>query len=756
MAWPSPQDYSEAVQNPRTAFYDLELQQGSPQLNRLGLPRPRSGSFATVYKILSGTRNWAVRCFLHPVSDQQERYGEISAHLAKIRLPYLVQFNFLTQGIKVPKQVCPILKMEWVEGEPLIPYIEKNLGNRNALLALAGRWFEMVQALRESSIAHGDLQHGNVLVVNGELRLVDYDGMFVPSLTGKSSHELGQRNYQHPQRTESDYGPDLDNFASWVVYISLVALAVQPQLWRQFRGGDECLLFRRADFENPESSAILRALENSQDDNLRSAAAYFRPLLDLGPQDVPSLDGRVVIPQRVAPKVLPGGSWIADYLKQEPKSTTSSELTAGEPEPNPSWIQDFIAPPISESEQKGFQNSVARERIALTFSLSALAVVSICVYFRTLTLMALSWAPLVTLLFNYVIWSHRFRLEPAVAALNQVKRDLKSMGDKIEPARAIIKSRQVDRKTLHERYTFDQTRARKDLEAIRSNEKREIEGVQTPFQLERSSIDGRRRELNQHEAAELQSIANGLGSQVNRLSRRIADLGQAESAELAAALVAQQNQYVISYLLNHHVHDASIRGIGPGFKTRLRLAGILSAADVDHRIYSVKGVGSARSTALKTWQQALKASAQQKMPKMLPVVEADTIKGKYASQRQTLQSQKIVAEQQVRETEASVRTKYKRLREPLQAEESAAAQRMQSKLEITQKKYKEQYDSSESIRKKIEEEFKRSAAEIDEKINKERKDLSTLRWKQEKVRHGLRAFANITFSIYLRRVVGLH
>src|SRR5713226_1359764 len=276
MSWPSSQDYSEAVQNPRTAFYENELQQGTPELNQLGLPRPRSGSFATVYKILAGPRNWAIRCFLHPVSDQQERYASISAHLAKIRLPYLVQFSFLAQGIRVAKQTYPILKMEWVEGEPLVSYIQRNLGNPIALLGLASRWVEMMKSLRQSSISHGDLQHGNVLVLNGEFRLVGYDGMFVPSLAGRNSHELGQRNYQHPMRTEFDYGPNLDNFSAWVIYISLVTLSLQPQIWQQFRGGDECLLFRKEDFEDPERSSIFRTLENLNDDKLRSATALFR------------------------------------------------------------------------------------------------------------------------------------------------------------------------------------------------------------------------------------------------------------------------------------------------------------------------------------------------------------------------------------------------------------------------------------------------------------------------------------------------
>lgn len=41
----------------------------------------------------------------------------------------------------------------------------------------------MCKKLHEKSIAHGDLQHGNILVdSNGNIYLIDYDSMFVPSL----------------------------------------------------------------------------------------------------------------------------------------------------------------------------------------------------------------------------------------------------------------------------------------------------------------------------------------------------------------------------------------------------------------------------------------------------------------------------------------------------------------------------------------------------------------------------------------------
>src|SRR5271170_6080334 len=80
MPWPTPQDYNEAVQNPRGAFTDLDLRAGQPELTPLGLPRPISGNFACVYKIQAGRQRWAARCFISEVIDQQRRYEVISTY----------------------------------------------------------------------------------------------------------------------------------------------------------------------------------------------------------------------------------------------------------------------------------------------------------------------------------------------------------------------------------------------------------------------------------------------------------------------------------------------------------------------------------------------------------------------------------------------------------------------------------------------------------------------------------------------------
>jgi hypothetical protein len=180
--------------------------------------------------------------------------------------------------------------MEWLEGDALQVYVERNLDDREALRSLAKQWVQMTKQLRGAQIGHGDLQHGNVIVSGGQLRLIDYDGMYVPTLAGRQSHEIGHRNYQHPERSEREFGPNVDHFSSWVVFTSLAALMVHPELWRTYGGGDECLLFRREDFEQPQKSRIFRNLEASSDLSLRNLGSVFESVVELPVDRVPSID----------------------------------------------------------------------------------------------------------------------------------------------------------------------------------------------------------------------------------------------------------------------------------------------------------------------------------------------------------------------------------------------------------------------------------------------------------------------------------
>jgi tetratricopeptide (TPR) repeat protein len=288
MAWPCPQDYNEAIQSPTVAFTDEELRGAIPELNRFELPRAISGGFASVYRMHSPLGDVAVRCFLREVKDLGERYKHIQEFINGCGLPYLAKVDYLPEGICVMGRRFPVLKMRWLDGETLEQYIWRNLANRDALKSLCEKFEQLVADLGAAQIAHGDLQHGNVLVVDNELVLVDYDGMYVPALEGCSGNELGHRNYQHPLRCAADFGASLDHFAARSILSSLHAVAEDPTLWEKLGGGDECLLFKDVDYKLPLLSRSFYMLEKHESEIVRFHASQLRSTLDCKPHEVPA------------------------------------------------------------------------------------------------------------------------------------------------------------------------------------------------------------------------------------------------------------------------------------------------------------------------------------------------------------------------------------------------------------------------------------------------------------------------------------
>jgi hypothetical protein len=301
-------DFQEAIQSPRTCFSDVSLKAGTPALNPLGLPQPVTGGFASVYQVAGSKGRWAVRCFLHRIPDLQERYALISRALKTKPLRSTVDFEYLPEGIRIKGSWYPVLKMEWVDGDTLNIHVKKTLGSPKAISKLADRWAELVESLERSGIAHGDLQHGNVLVRSGEFKLIDYDGMFVPALRGRGSHEKGHPAYQHPQRMGRDFDAEIDRFSALVIYVSLLAVAKEPKLWSRFHD-DENLLFRRADFASPQTSPLLLALESVGDPLVGTLARAVRRACLGTLRDVPRLaDARAATAKTSAqrrPKAVP-------------------------------------------------------------------------------------------------------------------------------------------------------------------------------------------------------------------------------------------------------------------------------------------------------------------------------------------------------------------------------------------------------------------------------------------------------------------
>lgn len=256
--WPDAAAFREAFQNPRTCFVDDELRDSAVITDRRGFPLTYSGNFASVFKVRTDAKSLAVRCFLRDVGDRERRYKAIEVHLASGKTGSITHFEYVKEGVRIRGRPYPILIMDWVDGLTLDQYVRSNAASADTFRALSQRWLQIVGELERAVIGHGDLQHGNILVAAGDLKLVDYDGMYVPALRGLTSTETGHRAYQHPGRTEKYFGPEIDRFSALVVYLSLAAFAQKPSLAAHCTG--DRLLLDAADFRNPQTSAAFAEL----------------------------------------------------------------------------------------------------------------------------------------------------------------------------------------------------------------------------------------------------------------------------------------------------------------------------------------------------------------------------------------------------------------------------------------------------------------------------------------------------------------
>ena len=282
MLWPSRSEYTEAVRDyPHVSLQDLKLKGGKSKRGKDSFLISYAGGFSIVFPIDIASKTFALRCWTQEVGNAELRYERISAYLKQVRLPYFVDFEYVSEGILVNGTKYPITRMEWVEGLSLREFIERNLQNPHIFKVVATEFQKMVAILHQHQISHGDLQDGNILIkqngANIELKLIDYDSLFVPTLQGQSEQIVGLPEYQHPQRIAGGgkASEKVDHFSELVIYLSFLSLSERRDLWAQFGDKNRVdigLLFSKKDFENPNQSGIFQALEKLSPDVQQLAA----------------------------------------------------------------------------------------------------------------------------------------------------------------------------------------------------------------------------------------------------------------------------------------------------------------------------------------------------------------------------------------------------------------------------------------------------------------------------------------------------
>lgn len=270
------------------------MQNCQVELDPRGYPRHRAGANAHVYKLISCTgMQHALRVFLHKSDNREQRYRAIHNHLQQIRsqAPSLIGFEYYPKGILIERSLFPAMLMDWVDGTRLDLRVKELFdgGDLTPLLALADKWVVLLRNLRAAQVAHGSLHHADIMVKNGELLLVDYDTMCVPSLVGHRSPGSGLPAYQHPRRSEQPLSLELDHFSAWIIWLSLRAIAAQPQLYQDhvLDSNNDNLLFRSKDIFDPNNSVLWPKLLASPDEEVRHWAGKIRESLDRPFDDIP-------------------------------------------------------------------------------------------------------------------------------------------------------------------------------------------------------------------------------------------------------------------------------------------------------------------------------------------------------------------------------------------------------------------------------------------------------------------------------------
>jgi hypothetical protein len=288
MSYPQITEYHEAVQHPLQAFIDSDLKQGAVAENNLGLPLVMSGGFALTYAVTTPRKKCAVRCFHREIPAIQQKYDAISKKLRSLTNSFFVDFDFQQSGISVRQQIFPIVRMDWVDGDTLGVWLDKHFDEPRALEKARTDFAAIARLLEREGIAHGDIQNGNVMLTNGHIKLIDYDGMFVPGMRPGNGSEAGHKHFQHPDRRVSSFGPGMDRFSFIALDLSLKAVIEDKSLYPKFREGGETIIFKANDFADPQNSAVFRRLLAMP--KLKEQALNFATICEAPLAAVPTLD----------------------------------------------------------------------------------------------------------------------------------------------------------------------------------------------------------------------------------------------------------------------------------------------------------------------------------------------------------------------------------------------------------------------------------------------------------------------------------
>ena len=326
---PLPSDYNDAIQALTLKFKDPIIKQGSiAERDAMGLPIPYSGNFACVYKIRADGKIWALRFFLVITPKTTARYKAIKNFFNTSNCDFFVDFDFQEDAVLISGKWHPMVKMPWIDGRTLDRFVNDNLATPNKIEKIANDFSKIIFQLKILKIAHGDLQHGNILVTNSGLKLIDYDCFFCSTTKTIATNEIGMPNYQHPKRKATDIGENIDDFSAWIIYISLKIISKDVSYFNN----NDTLIFEKDDFEFPKNSRRIKSIIQHKDSEIRAFGKFIvNALLSPTVQSVPKFDLSTIT------KFIGSDKTQTNYWWTDSRSNKTKTIVN-----NSTWIKDWL------------------------------------------------------------------------------------------------------------------------------------------------------------------------------------------------------------------------------------------------------------------------------------------------------------------------------------------------------------------------------------------------------------------------------
>ena len=275
-------------------------------------PECYSGGFCLVYPVSNGTSKYAFRVWHTEIEGIKDRLKKISSYLVAHPLPYFVEFEYVDDALRVlddngNEQTIDAVRMEWVNGKNLVSYIDSVISDpsitdsdkKQKLSNLALEFRKMVKILHREDIAHGDLQHGNIIITpDGGIKLVDYDSVYVPTFTSEEQVTSGMAAYQHPCRKNHVFPASKadDFFSEQIIYLSLLCFSEDLSLWEPIDERDEySLLFTEADLNSIQNSKLYKRVSLLANSEIQQLLAELTQNLSYSDtQNIKSLEDALI------------------------------------------------------------------------------------------------------------------------------------------------------------------------------------------------------------------------------------------------------------------------------------------------------------------------------------------------------------------------------------------------------------------------------------------------------------------------------